>query len=65
MTQADREAHISALRLLLSDKMESDIIYVISAAFPQFAMLYQHQLNSLRQGIDEVSGKAQMLRAQI
>ena len=65
MTASDRDAYIATLRLLLSDKSDADIIYVLTGALPQFTVLQTYQLNNLRQGLEDLSGKAQMIRSQI
>lgn len=50
MTASDKDAYIAALRLLLGDRPDHDIIHVVIGAFPQFVMLFSHQLNSRARG---------------
>lgn len=65
MTLDDREQYIATLRLLLGDKNEMDIIHVLNTAFPQFTMLFAHQLQNLRDSLDDLTNKAQLMRASI
>lgn len=65
MTKEENEQYIATLQLLLGDKNDIDIIYVLNTAFPQFKMLFAHQLQNLRDSLDDLTGKAQLMRASI
>ena len=65
MTQEDRDKYVAAIRLLLGDKSEHEIKVILNNAFPSWVVLSSHQYYSLRQALDDLSGKAQLLRASL